>query len=101
MKHPFAVGIGVGVVGLLAWWKRHTLKAWFDRARHPFSGAENNTDEIVRRLLDSKQPVVLVVAAGYNGPRVQALVSALRAQQEPRAIIDAEGWPSAQTPAAN
>jgi len=100
MKHPFAVGIGVGVVGIVAWWKRATLKAWFERARHPFSGAEADPAEIVRRLLDAKQPVVLVIAAGPNGQRVQALVEALRSGQAPRTIIDAEGWPSAQVPSA-
>ncbi len=100
MRHPFAVGIGVGVVGIEAWWKRHTIKAWFDRARGSFSGAEADPAEIVRRLLDSNQPMVLVIATGNNGQRVQTLVNALRTGQEPRAIIDAEGWPSARVPGA-
>ncbi len=49
----------------------------------------------------SGQPAIVIIASGYDGPRVQALVQALRSGSGgPRVILDAEGWPSAQAPAA-
>lgn len=41
-EHPFATGLVVGAVGLLAWWKRHAIATFFrqvgTRVRHPFAG---------------------------------------------------------------
>lgn len=34
MKHPFAVGVGVGIVGLVAWWQRGRIRALFHRIGH-------------------------------------------------------------------
>jgi hypothetical protein len=99
MKHPFAVGIGVGAIGLIAWWKRHTIAELFARAKaKALSGASDGAEAVVRRVMASGQPAIVVIAAGYDGPRVQALVQALRngAGGGGRTVIDTEGWPSSQ-----
>ena len=33
MKHPVLVGAAVGIVGLVAWWKRHMIVAAYQRLR--------------------------------------------------------------------
>lgn len=101
VKHPFAVGIGVGAVGLIAWWKRHTIASWFAALKAKTLGASDGADAVVRRVMASGQPAIVVIASGYDGPRVQALVQALRsgAGGDQRTVIDTEGWPSAQAPA--
>lgn len=44
-EHPFATGLVVGVVGLLAYWKRHAIASFFrataTKIRHPLSGFAN------------------------------------------------------------
>lgn len=37
-EHPFATGVVVGALGLLAWWKRGTIIGLFRRAVHPLRG---------------------------------------------------------------
>ena len=98
MKHPFAVGIGVGAVGLIAWWKRHTIADLFARVKAKAMSGADGSEAIVRRVMASGQPAIVIIASGYDGPRVQALVQALRngAGGGGRTVIDTEGWPSAQ-----
>ena len=38
MKHPMAVGIGVGVALGVVWWKRHWIAGLFQRMAHPLRG---------------------------------------------------------------
>ena len=38
MKHPFAVGIGVGAAGLFLWWKRQWLMGLVSHVRSPLHG---------------------------------------------------------------
>jgi hypothetical protein len=100
MKHPLIVGSAVGALGVLAWWKRYTIRSWFSHIRSPFHGAApptvNDPNDVVQRVLQSRKPTIVVIASGYDGPRIRELVAALR-RGAPRetTIIDAEGWPSA------
>jgi hypothetical protein len=38
VKHPFAVGLGVGAAGLLLWWRRAWVKGLFARMQNPLHG---------------------------------------------------------------
>ena len=99
MKRQFAIGVSVGAAALLVWWKRHTIAELFARAKaKALSGASDGAEMVVRRVMASGQPAIIVIASGYDGPRVQALVQALRngAGGGGRTVIDTEGWPSAQ-----
>jgi len=102
VKHPFAVGLGVGAVGLIAWWKRHTIAELFARAKAKALSGPDGAEMVVRRVMAAGQPAIIVIASGYDGPRVQALVQALRngAGGGGRTVIDTEGWPSAQPASA-
>ncbi len=84
MKHPFAVGIGVGAASVLVWWKRSVIVGWLTRVRHPLSGAAFDTLPIVQQLL-TPAPVVLSPSS------VQDLVRALRADRD---VIDIEPLPA-------
>lgn len=101
MKHPLVVGSIVGAVGLLAWIKRATIKGWLSHIRSPFHGAlppaAPDPNAIIQQVLRGRSPVLVLIASGYDGPRVQALVAALRqGGNRETTIIDAAGWPSAQ-----
>lgn len=37
-EHPFATGIGVGILGLIAWTQRRRIAGFFRQLRHPFAG---------------------------------------------------------------
>lgn len=82
MKHPFAVGAAVGVVGLLAWYKRGWISARLRALRHPLSGlggdlptslpANADPAVCVRQLrryafaaLQDKSPIVGLTHASY------------------------------------
>lgn len=98
VKHPFAVGIGVGAVGLIAWWKRHTIAEMFERLKAKALSGPDGAETVVRRVMAAGQPTIIVIASGYNGPRIQALLQALQhgAGGGGRTVIDTEGWPSSQ-----
>lgn len=94
MKHPFAVGIGVGAVGLVAWWKRHTIASWFAGLRDKALSSADGADALVRRVMTSGQPAIVVIASGYDGPRVQALVNAIKSASAQQNVIDVDSWPA-------
>ncbi len=101
MKHPLVVGSIVGAIGVVAWLKRATIKSWWAHVRSPFHGAlppsAPDPNTIVQQVLRGRSPVLVLIASGYDGPRIQALVAALRqGNTRETTIIDAAGWPSAQ-----
>ncbi len=101
MRHPLIVGSVVGALGMIAWWKRATIKGWWAHMRSPFQGAlppgPSDPGLIVQQVLRSRNPVLVLIASGYDGPRIQQLVAALqRGNARETTIIDAAGWPSAQ-----
>ena len=85
-EHPFATGVAVGVVGLLAYWKRHAIASFFRSAAtkisHPFAGfgddrllpgaASGAAGVAVRQLkrytfasMQDKSPIVGLTHASY------------------------------------
>lgn len=108
MKRPALVGAAVGAAAVLVWFKRSTIRAWFTRMRHPLSGFGVSEDlaadpsALVQRMLAGRSPVILVVAQGYDGPRVQALLEQIKASggvrrqtaPPPPPVFDADHWPS-------
>ena len=101
MKHPVIVGATVGAVGILLWIKRATVRAFFTRMRHPLSGAETppiDPAALVNQMLAKRSPVLLVVASGYDTPRIQALLEQFKrsrgAMPDSAPVFDAESWPS-------
>jgi hypothetical protein len=47
MKHPLAVGVGVGLVLGAAWWKRHWIAAMFRRVAHPLHGITGDINALL------------------------------------------------------
>lgn len=77
MKHPFAVGIGVGAAGLVLWWKRAWVKGLFARMHNPLhglgsvtmGGAAGRAVEHIRRYtfasMQDQSPIVGLTHASY------------------------------------
>lgn len=81
MKHPFAVGLGVGAAGLFLWWRRAWVKSLFARMRNPLhgfgdlpvgvelSGAAGRAVEHIRRYtfasMQDQSPIVGLTHASY------------------------------------
>ena len=99
MKHPFAVGLGVGVTGLVLWWKRHVIASWFMRMRHPLAGAEVNTSALIQALLVRHAPALLIVAPHTGDGRFARVMPVVQSEPSSRGpVIDVEAWPSSSTP---
>lgn len=81
MKHPFAAGAAVGVIGLLAWYKRAWLAGMFRRVTSPLRGlgdarsglrldaAPGNAIRHIRRYtfaaMQDKSPIVGLTHSSY------------------------------------
>lgn len=77
MKHPFAVGIGVGVTGLVLWWKRAWIASLVARMKNPLhglgagdlSGAAGAAIRHIRRYtfasMQDQSPIVGLTHASY------------------------------------
>lgn len=77
MKHPFAVGLGVGAAGLFLWWRRAWVKSLFARMHNPLhglgevemSGGAGRAVEHIRRYtfasMQDQSPIVGLTHASY------------------------------------